>query len=54
MKLMFRDHDHSRVRVWRDTWQGDNFVLMTREAFAAFENQCLAFGIPVIEADDDD
>lgn len=55
-EIRYRDHNVSgdRVRIWCDTWAGDAFVLMTREAFAIFENQCRTFGVQLNSAQFDD
>ena len=46
--------DRQEYRVWRTTWAGDQFEVLSDQEFAALQRICQRFNIPLTEADDED
>lgn len=54
-KIFYRAHDNKHVRVWRETWAGDQFEIIDRDEFRAFGSMLVKFGLSdMLEQAEDD
>lgn len=56
LEFEWRPHEYggqNRVRVWKSTWGGDQFEVLTQHEFAAFQSMCHRFSIMLTKADEE-
>lgn len=51
IKILWRQHDIDRVRVWRSDWLFDQFEIVNSSEMEVIEEVMKTFGIPVEEAE---
>lgn len=54
LALRWRPHDDSHVRVWNNSWFGDQFEIIPTVAFNQLSIFCKQFGIPLVDYTDED
>lgn len=56
LSLRWRPHDSamSAIRVWRNTWSGDQFEILNIAMFNQLSAFCKTFNIPLLDYTDED